>query len=91
MTEPTNLRILVADDQPDVLLALRFLLKAEGFAIETADHPAAILRCVAAAPPDIVLMDLNCTRDTKSGEEGLTALRRFSRMGLAAPAIVMTA
>lgn len=91
MTEPTKLRILVADDQPDVLLALRLLLKSEGFTIETADHPAAILGLVAANPPDIVLMDLNYTRDTTSGEEGLDVLEQFSRMGVTAPVIVMTA
>ena len=91
MNEPTKLRILVADDQPDVLMALRLLLKAEGFTIDTADHPAAILRSVAAAPPDIVLMDLNYTRDTTSGEEGLNVLEQFGRMGVAAPVIVMTA
>ncbi|MBL0157874.1 MAG: SpoIIE family protein phosphatase [Bryobacterales bacterium] len=91
MTEPAKLRILVADDQPDVLVALRLLLKAEGFAIDTADHPAAILRSVAASPPDIVLMDLNYTRDTTSGEEGLDVLEQFRRMGLTVPVIVMTA
>ncbi|WP_321477844.1 SpoIIE family protein phosphatase [uncultured Paludibaculum sp.] len=85
------MRILVADDQPDVLLALRFLLKAEGFTIQTADHPAAILQAVRQTPPDLVLMDLNYTRDTTSGEEGLDALAQLQQLGLRAPIIVMTA
>jgi len=85
------MRILVADDQPDVLLALRFLLKAEGFTIQTADHPEAILSAVRQSPPDLVLMDLNYTRDTTSGEEGLDALARLQQLGLRAPVIVMTA
>lgn len=85
------MRILVADDQPDVLLALRFLLKAEGFTIQTADHPAAILSAVRLSPPDLVLMDLNYTRDTTSGEEGLDALAQLQQLGLRAPVIVMTA
>ncbi len=84
-------RILVADDQPDVLLALRFLLKAEGYGIQMADHPKAILEAVRAAAPDLVLMDLNYARDTTSGEEGLDALAELQRMGLRAPVIVMTA
>ncbi len=91
LNESTELRILVAGDQPDVLLALRLLLKAEGFAIETGDHPAAILRSAASAPPNLVLMDLNYTRDTSSGAEGLTVLEQLSRMGLTAPVIGMTA
>lgn len=85
------MRILVADDQPDVLLALRFLLKAEGFTIQTADHPAAILETVRQNPPDLILMDLNYTRDTTSGEEGLDALAQLQQLGTRAPIIVMTA
>lgn len=85
------MRILVADDQPDVLLALRFLLKAEGFTIQTADHPAAILQSVRSNPPDLILMDLNYTRDTTSGEEGLDALAQLQQLGTRAPIIVMTA
>lgn len=84
-------RILVADDQPDVLLALRFLLKAEGFSIETADHPGAILNSVRNSVPDLVLMDLNYTRDTTSGEEGLDVLNQFAKLGINTPVIVMTA
>ena len=68
-------RILVADDQPDVLQALRLLLKAEGAQIETATSPAAVLAAVDARDFDVALIDLNYTRDTTSGEEGLGLCR----------------
>jgi len=84
-------RILIADDQPDVLLALRFLLKAEGFSIESASDPATILRLASAHPPDLVLMDLNYTRDTTSGEEGLDVLAQLQQAAVQSPVIVMTA
>ena len=65
----SNLRILIADDQTDVLEALRLLLKAEGFHIEQATSPAAILAAIEARDFDVVLMDLNYSRDTTSGQE----------------------
>ena len=66
-------RILLADDQADVLQALRLLLKAEGCDIETATSPAGVLAAVDARDFDVALIDLNYTRDTTSGEEGLDA------------------
>src|SRR5690606_25506576 len=57
-------RILIADDQPDVLEALRLLLKAEGFEIELAQSPAGVLAALEARDFDIVLLDLNYTSDT---------------------------
>ena len=67
-------RVLIADDQPDVLEALRLLLKGEGFRIESAGSPAAILEAVDSTELDAVLMDLNYARDTTSGQEGLDLL-----------------
>ena len=63
--------VLVADDQPDVREALRLLLKGEGYAIETASSPAAVLAAVQASDFDAVLLDLNYARDTTTGREGL--------------------
>ena len=63
-------RILIADDQPDVLEALRLLLKGEGYQAEAATSPAGVLEAVEARDFDVVLMDLNYTRDTTSGQEG---------------------
>jgi DNA-binding NtrC family response regulator len=84
-------RILVADDQPDVLQALRLLLKGEGASIETATSPAAVLAAVDARDFDVALIDLNYTRDTTSGEEGLGLLSRLQQLDSPMPVIVMTA
>src|SRR4051812_36998857 len=87
----TQQRILVADDQPDVLEALRFLLKAEGYAIESVTSPAAVLSALQVRDFDALVMDLNYTRDTTSGQEGLDLLARISQVDPAVPVIVMTA
>src|SRR5579884_340149 len=84
-------RILVADDQPDVIEALRLLLKAEGYRIETATSPAQILAAIEAKDFDAVLMDLNYSRDTTSGAEGLDLLTRIQAIDSLLPVIVMTA
>lgn len=84
-------RILVADDQADVLEALRLLLKGEGFAIVTASSPAGVIRAVQDEDVDVVLMDLNYTRDTTSGREGLDLLARIRSEDDTLPVVVMTA
>ena len=84
-------RVLVADDQKDVLEALRLLLKGEGFEVETAQSPAAILAALAARDFDAVLMDLNYTRDTTSGREGLDLLTQVQSTDATVPVLVMTA
>jgi DNA-binding NtrC family response regulator len=84
-------RILIADDQADVLEALRLLLKTEGIEIETAHSPAGILAALEAREFDAILMDLNYTRDTTSGEEGLDLLARIRAADSTVPVVVMTA
>ncbi len=84
-------RVLVADDQLEVREALRLLLKAEGFEAETASSPAEILQAVTAREFDAVLMDLNYTRDTTSGREGLDLLSRLRTLDDSLPVVVMTA
>src|SRR5690242_3248551 len=84
-------RILIADDQPDVLEALRLLLKGEGFVIDTARSPAGILSAVETKDFDALLMDLNYTRDTTSGKEGLDLLPRLQALDWTLPVVVMTA
>lgn len=84
-------RVLVADDQPDVLAALRLLLKAEGYSTETVDSPSAILKAAEADDFDVLLMDLNYARDTTSGREGLDLLRRLKEVDETLPVVVMTA
>ena len=89
--EPAPLSVLVADDQADVLLALRLALKSEGFDIETADSPAAILSTVNRRRFDVLLMDLNYTRDTTSGAEGLGLLKHLKALDSRLAVVVMTA
>jgi DNA-binding NtrC family response regulator len=84
-------RVLVGDDQSDVLQALRLLLKGEGCTLETAGSPAAVLAAVEAQDFDVALIDLNYTRDTTSGEEGLSLLSRLQALDAQMPVIVMTA
>jgi DNA-binding NtrC family response regulator len=84
-------RVLVADDQPDVIEALRLLLKGEGFQIEAVASPAAILRALESHDFDCLLMDLNYTRDTTSGQEGLDLLSSIRSVDSTLPVVVMTA
>jgi DNA-binding NtrC family response regulator len=84
-------RILIADDQADVLAALRLLLKGNRFEIETASSPSGILDAVNSKDLDVVLIDLNYTRDTTSGSEGLDLLSRIQAVDSTLPVIVMTA
>ena len=83
--------ILVADDQPDVLEALRLLLKGEGFDVDTATSPAAVLAALERRDFDAVLIDLNYTRDTTSGHEGLDLLPTLQALEPTLPVVVMTA
>ena len=83
--------ILVADDQADVLAALRLLLKAEGFDVATAASPSEVLELLELDEFDCLLLDLNYTRDTTSGKEGLDLLPRIQAADSTLPVIVMTA
>ena len=89
--DSNNTRILIADDQRDVLEALRLLLKAEGYNIESAATPAAIMQAIEDRDFDVVLMDLNYARDTTSGQEGLDLLTRIQKADSTMPVVVMTA
>jgi DNA-binding NtrC family response regulator len=84
-------RVLIADDQPDVLEALRLLLKTEGYQIELVSSPAGVLNALDAREFDVVLMDLNYARDTTSGQEGLDLLSRIQALDSTLPVVVMTA
>jgi DNA-binding NtrC family response regulator len=83
--------VLIADDQPDVLEALRLLLKGEGYQIEAVNSPAGIIRLLETRDFDVVLMDLNYARDTTSGQEGLDLMSRIQAMDSTLPVVVMTA
>jgi DNA-binding NtrC family response regulator len=81
----------VADDQRDVLEALRLLLKGEGYETDTATSPRAVLEAVQSRQYDLLLMDLNYARDTTSGSEGLELLERLGQSDDMLPVVVMTA
>jgi DNA-binding NtrC family response regulator len=84
-------RVLVADDQSDILEALQLLLKAEGYEVETAMSPAGIMLAVERHDFDAALIDLNYARDTTSGAEGLDLLARVRAADPTLPVSVMTA
>ncbi len=84
-------RVLICDDQPDVLHALQLLLKGQGYEAVTVDSPRALLAKARSDEFDLILADLNYTRDTTSGEEGLDLLAGLESQGNTAPVIVMTA
>src|SRR5262249_61664256 len=76
--DDVGLRILVGDDQADVLEALRLLLKGAGHQSVLVDSPQALLRAARADGFDLILMDLNYARDTTSGAEGLDLLSNLA-------------
>jgi DNA-binding NtrC family response regulator len=84
-------KLLVADDQPDVLEAVRMLARANGFEVRTATSPAAVLAVCEAEELDVCLIDLNYARDTTSGKEGMDLLARLRDLDPALPVVVMTA
>jgi len=90
-SETVRSRILVADDQPDVLEALKFLLAEEGYVVDTARSPAEALARVEGAEYDLAILDLNYTRDTTSGQEGFDLLDRLRAVEPELSVLVMTA
>ena len=91
MKAANGTRVLVADDQKDVLAALKLLLGGEGYEVDTAASPGGVLAAVEKADYDAVLIDMNYTRDTTGGIEGLDLLSRLRGMDGVLPILVMTA
>src|ERR1700731_1395557 len=88
--ESVQRRILIADDQPDVLEALRLLLKGHGYTTEAVASPAALIESLAKKEFDLILMDLNYARDTTSGREGLDLLAQLQANEGTPPIVGMT-
>jgi sigma-B regulation protein RsbU (phosphoserine phosphatase) len=84
-------KILVVDDQPDILEAMRLLLKGNGYATETATSPEQALQAVMNGGHDLVMIDMNYARDTTSGAEGLALLDMLRAQLPQVPVVVMTA
>ena len=90
LTTVATSRILVADDQPDLVDALRLLLKPEGITVDAVHSPDAALAAVQSNRFDLVLMDLNYTGDTTSGREGIDLLDHLLAFDASLPVVVMT-
>lgn len=83
--------VLVADDQPDVRQAMQLLLRSEGYQVNLAKNPEEVLALVAGGGIDLILLDLNYSRDTTSGREGMEVLQQLRRNGEELPVVAMTA
>jgi len=88
---PATARLLVADDARDILDALEILFRSEGYEVETATSPLAVVAAVGERDFDALLMDMNYMRDTTGGREGLDLLTRLQAMDATLPVVVMTA
>lgn len=88
---PLPPRALIADDQPDVLTALRLLLRTAGYQTEAVTSPAEVIEAIKQHEFDLVLMDLNYARDTTSGQEGLDLITHIRSLDSALPIVVLTA
>jgi DNA-binding NtrC family response regulator len=86
----TTGRVLVADDQVNILEALKLLLGSEGYDVTTVAAPAELVAALERADFDVALIDLNYTRDTTSGQEGLDLLDRVKSIDPTLPVLVMT-
>src|SRR5215475_8292044 len=91
VTRPEAGRVLIADDQKHVLDAIEILLSGCGLATEAVTHPARVLQALETGRFDAVLMDLNYTRDTSEGGEGLELVSQIRSMDSLLPVVVMTA
>ena len=88
---PSTPRVLIADDQQDVIEALRLLFKGEDYSVDSVNSPATAFETIRTEYFDLVLVDLNYARDTTSGKEGLDLLSRVAALDSTLPVIVMTA
>jgi DNA-binding NtrC family response regulator len=91
MAETSPIRILIADDQPDVIDALKLLLIDEGYEVTPARSPGEALDRLEAVDFDLAVLDLNYTRDTTSGQEGFDLMERIRALDPTLPVLVMTA
>ena len=84
-------QILVVDDKADIRLSAYYLLSKQGYAVLEADSPNAALEIINSQPVDLLLLDMNYSADTTSGEEGLAMLKQLSKLESSLPVIAMTA
>ncbi len=83
--------VLIADDDPGIIIAGRFLLEDEGFNILEARSPSEALRIAGQEQVDLALVDMNYNRNTTSGQEGLDLVASLRELDPDLPVVVMTA
>ena len=88
---PNRAKILIADDQSELLSALSFICSAEGYHTTCVDSPEAAVAALGKSEFDLILMDMNYHPDRTTGQEGLDLLRRVQQIDPLLPAVVMTA
>jgi DNA-binding NtrC family response regulator len=88
---PNRAKILIADDQPELLSALSFICSAEGYHCTTVDSPEAAIAALGKSEFHLLLMDMNYHPDRTTGQEGLDLLRRVQQIDPSLPVVVMTA
>jgi len=81
--------LLIADDDEDIRLALNLLLSAEGYRIIEAENAKEVTLATSNQQVDLILLDMNFSRDTTSGQEGLAILAQLNALNI--PTILMTA
>jgi DNA-binding NtrC family response regulator len=91
MADTSPIRVLVADDQVDILDALKLLLSDEGYDVTAARSPGEALQKLEASDFDLAILDLNYTRDTTSGQEGFDLMERIRALDPTLPVLVVTA
>lgn len=90
-TKQEKIRVLAADDQPHILEAVELLLSPHGIEVDCVRSPQLLMEALGQRDYDVLLIDLNYTRDTTSGQEGLDLLARIQEYDARLPVIVMTA
>ncbi|HSF99506.1 MAG TPA: sigma-54 dependent transcriptional regulator [Vicinamibacterales bacterium] len=90
MNPSSSGRVVVADDQANILDAIRLLLGGEGYEVTTAASPTELIQKVEQSDFDVAIIDLNYTRDTTSGQEGFELLERMAAIDPTLPVLVMT-
>jgi DNA-binding NtrC family response regulator len=88
---PNRAKILIADDQSELLSALSFICSAEGYHTTCVDSPEAAVAALSKSEFDLILMDMNYHPDRTTGQDGLDLLRRIQQIDPSLPAVVMTA
>ncbi|UAA40699.1 sigma-54-dependent Fis family transcriptional regulator [Paraneptunicella aestuarii] len=84
-------RILIVDDRHDIYLSTSFVLEDNGYCTIEANSPDQARQIIQQDKVDLILLDMNFSLDTTSGEEGITFLSWLSKSDFNIPVVAMTA